>query len=370
MSSNSTSPHFFQTLIEKTNQAFFAYSIKEQRLVYSNNAFQAIISISEENQGAKELKNIVHPDDLPFVVDTVTELLEQRTVKKLEFRILENGEEEKWLCLNLSLLEEPVGEVLIVGHAEDVTQNRRYNDHLKRFSNKKNSVLNILTHDLAGPLGMIKNLSSTLAEEMQAGETEDALHILSLIERTSQYGSNLIQDFMAQEFLESSQTDLVTRRVNLVAKIQEAIEEYQGPRGELIAKRVEFKAEQEEVYAEIDDLKFLQVITNLISNSLKFTPDGGTITITLEEEEESVLVKVADTGVGIPEEFHASLFDKFTKARRQGLKGEKSVGMGMSICKTLVEWHQGQIWFESEVNVGTTFFIRLPKKSHNSPVTS
>jgi two-component system sensor histidine kinase VicK len=102
------------------------------------------------------------------------------------------------------------------------------------------------------------------------------------------------------------------------------------------------------------------VINNLISNSLKFTPDGGTISINLEERGEVVRISVSDTGIGIPEEYRESLFDKFSKARRPGLRGEASVGLGMSIIKTIVEWHQGKIWFDTEVNRGTTFCIEIP----------
>ncbi len=104
----------------------------------------------------------------------------------------------------------------------------------------------------------------------------------------------------------------------------------------------------------------MQVINNLISNALKFTPDGGSITISISEKDGIILISVADTGVGIPQKFHATLFDKFPESRRTGLKGEPSVGLGMSIIKTIVEWHHGEIWFESEENKGSTFYIRLP----------
>jgi two-component system sensor histidine kinase VicK len=74
-----------------------------------------------------------------------------------------------------------------------------------------------------------------------------------------------------------------------------------------------------------------------------------------------VVISISDTGIGIPKAFHDTLFEKFTSARRRGLKGEVSTGLGMSIIKTIVEWHGGSIWFNSEENVGTTFFIEIPK---------
>ena len=138
------------------------------------------------------------------------------------------------------------------------------------------------------------------------------------------------------------------------------MEEYQATQ-QLTGKTFHFLPDSDKIYLELDDFKFMQVINNLISNAIKFTPDGGEITVALEEKEDRVLIRVADTGIGIPEKFHATLFDKFTRARRTGIKGEPSVGLGMSIIKTIVEWHQGKIWFESRENKGTTFFIEVPK---------
>jgi two-component system sensor histidine kinase VicK len=80
-----------------------------------------------------------------------------------------------------------------------------------------------------------------------------------------------------------------------------------------------------------------------------------------KEDRGTVLIWVADNGIGIPKKYHASLFDKFTKARRPGLREEPTVGLGMSIIKTIVEWHKGKIWFESEEDKGTTFYVEIPR---------
>ncbi len=105
------------------------------------------------------------------------------------------------------------------------------------------------------------------------------------------------------------------------------------------------------------------MITNLISNSIKFTHDDGVITVRVEDKEErgTVLISVADNGIGIPNKYHTSLFDKFIRARRPGLRQEASIGLGMSIIKTIVEWHKGKIWFESKENEGTTFYVQILK---------
>lgn len=115
------------------------------------------------------------------------------------------------------------------------------------------------------------------------------------------------------------------------------------------------------MWVEIDDVKLLQVINNLLSNAVKFTHAGGIINIKLEETESTLLVAVRDNGIGIPEELQPFLFDEFTKARRKGLKGEETVGLGLSINKKLIEVQGGKIWVESREGEGTTFFIEIPK---------
>ena len=106
--------------------------------------------------------------------------------------------------------------------------------------------------------------------------------------------------------------------------------------------------------------KFTRVIDNILTNALKFTPLGGKININISKSNTIALLKIEDNGIGIPLHLQALIFDKFTTAGRRGTSGEKSLGLGMSICKKIVALHQGKIWFESKDNTGTTFFIELP----------
>ena len=106
----------------------------------------------------------------------------------------------------------------------------------------------------------------------------------------------------------------------------------------------------------------MQVIINLISNAQKFTGDDGKIEVVVEADEKEVIIQIQDNGIGIPKDLQPFLFDKFTRARRQGLKGEPSIGLGMSIIKTIIEWHEGSITFKSTEGKGTTFTIKIPRE--------
>ena len=359
MSLPHSSPAFLEALTENADLVVFAFDTETKKFAYLNPAFEKVWRKKRKSvmDNPEPLLKMVHPADKPHVQRVYQDLLEGVIISDIEFRIkLWNGT-ERWVCIRPLLLEE---EGLISGFAQDITAQKQYNDYLKKYSDKKNSVLNILSHDLAGPLGMIGSMADALQSDLKSNQNQDVHHLIRIIQQNSQHGVQMIQEFMKQEFLESTNVDLVKRRVDLVQALRESMEEYQKTQ-HMTHKNFHYLPAVKTMYLELDDNKFMQAINNLISNAIKFTPDGGDITVTLEEKEDSVLIKVADTGVGIPGKYHATLFDKFTRARRTGIKGEPSVGLGMSIIKTIVEWHQGHIWFESQESQGTTFYVEVPK---------
>lgn len=102
-----------------------------------------------------------------------------------------------------------------------------------------------------------------------------------------------------------------------------------------------------------------RVISNLLSNAIKHTPAGGTITLKLERRPVEVIVSVADTGSGIPEEYLGRIFEKFTQAENDA-RAHRGTGLGLTFCKMAVEAHGGRIWAQSEVGAGSTFSFALP----------
>jgi signal transduction histidine kinase len=107
--------------------------------------------------------------------------------------------------------------------------------------------------------------------------------------------------------------------------------------------------------------KIWRVVSNLISNAIKFSQAGAIIIVKAKEFKKEVRIEVKDQGIGIPDKLKAQVFNMFTDAKRPGTEGEKSFGLGLSICQQIVEKHNGRIWFESNIENGTTFYFSLPK---------
>jgi signal transduction histidine kinase len=109
-----------------------------------------------------------------------------------------------------------------------------------------------------------------------------------------------------------------------------------------------------------DREKLWRVFSNLIGNAIKFSAERGLITIRMESIENNILVSVQDNGIGIPAELQENVFDLSGKAKRKGTAGEASFGLGLVICKQIVELHNGKIWFATAQGSGTTFYVQLP----------
>jgi two-component system sensor histidine kinase VicK len=349
-------------LAEHDERICFAFDLTSNCFVYANPAFESFFQVPGNTATTGLLLEMVHPEDLDYLKESFTGLQPGEFKNKIEFRMCLPDKKEYALRLSLFLDKGQNSEGVLTGYLEDISGYKSQINKLHEFSNKKNAVLNILSHDLAGPLGSIQNLSQLLSRETNSLENKIVNQYLSMIEKISKKGIRLIQDFIKQEFLETAGSALLKKRINLVQPFETLIQEYIGSANEM-GQFFRFDCAQPQVFAAVDEPKFVQAVNNLLSNAVKFTPDGGTITLGLEEKQESLLITVADTGIGIPAKFHAGLFDKFNDARRAGLKGEPSVGLGMSIIKIIVDWHEGKIWFDTEENKGTTFYIEIAKSS-------
>jgi two-component system, OmpR family, sensor histidine kinase VicK len=210
---------------------------------------------------------------------------------------------------------------------------------------------------LKGPLTVSNTITQILDREVKDPKLK---RLIKTIEKVNQEAINLIRDLTQREFLETTEVVLVKKRIDIVTKLKEVMEEYEKSEKET-KRKFEFSSSKTRIFLNLDEAKFMQIINNLTTNALKFTKDDGIISLRLEDKKDKVLMIFSDNGIGIPEQYHSKLFEKFTDARRTGLRGEPTVGLGLSIVKILVEWHEGEIWFESKENVGTTFFIEFPK---------
>lgn len=195
-----------------------------------------------------------------------------------------------------------------------------------------------------------------MANSVPDGTAPHTPRYLALIKRSSAEAEALLRDML---YLAAFDADrLKKERTNLNNYLEEWFDLQQ-----IIAKEKEIcvtlAVPPEVVYAGIHPLNFRRVLDNLFTNALKFTPTGGRVSVGLTEHEGRPRLTVQDTGIGIPDELQPRIFDKFSSARRKGLSGEPSTGLGLFIAQQIVQRHRGKLWVESSEQNGTCFFIDL-----------
>jgi two-component system sensor histidine kinase VicK len=339
---------------------FFIYDLSKQNFVYINAAFEELWKRTTEELLANPalLLETIHPEDRDYVEDNYQQFLKYPEKTSLNFRIEWPYTTDRWLRLTAFPIRQADKVVWVSGLVEDASARKKNIFLMQKINARKDSMMEILSHDLRGPIGVVQNLVNLIEKKLPQHDNSKVHDWLKLIQTICRRNVDLIWDLVHQEFLESAVEKISKERLDLVWEIKEVIEQYRNAQ-ENISKVFELTYSQERIFVQVDSMKFMQVINNLISNAIKFTPDGGIIKIHVEKKEETILLTLSDNGIGIPEAMQPVLFDKFTRARRPGLKGEETVGLGMSIVKTIVEMHNGKISFKSKENKGTTFFIEI-----------
>jgi two-component system sensor histidine kinase VicK len=343
-------------LAEKSDVASFIFNIKSVAFVYVNPAFISLFNATKEQLTHDYLKGIIYAEDYAYAQKALSDLQNGTLTGNVQIRITAN-EKVKWIRIMASLSKDDEHDGMIYGNAVDITAEMESQRSFEKYANKKNAVLNILAHDLTGPLSMINMLTSSLKS---SNYDRAAIAQIDNIIKINKQATDLIRELTAREFLETADITLAKKRVNISQKVKEYVEEYQ--KSTLDIKRTfNFLTSPSNIFIKVDEPKFIQILNNLTTNALKFTNENGTITITIEDKGNLVLFSVKDDGIGIPENYMDVLFDKFTDARRKGLQGEPTIGLGMFVIKNIIEWHNGNVWVDSVENKGTTVFFEIPK---------
>lgn len=225
---------------------------------------------------------------------------------------------------------------------------------LEHNSQEKDRILRTVAHDLRNPIGGIVSLTNVMLDD---DFTEEQKSLLKLVNDTSNNSLELINEILEATNLSSSSINKEPVEINsLVNNSVEILSFKAAEKDQQII--TELLDHPKKVF--ISQEKIWRVISNLISNAIKFSPNHADIKVKVMNGSDEVKISVSDNGIGIPDNIKNEVFNIFTNAKRPGTAGEKSFGLGLSICQQIMENHNGKIWFESNAGKGTTFYISLP----------
>jgi len=233
-------------------------------------------------------------------------------------------------------------------------------DHLDELNQTKNKLFSIIAHDLRGPIGSTSTFLELLTTHESEFSKQEILENLILIKDSSNATFKLLENLLTWARAQKGEIVFNPKRNNLFKLVQSNID--------LFASNTENKKIQivneinPELIFEFDLEMINTVMRNLINNAIKYTNEDGLITISAKEFEDNIEISVEDTGIGMDNDNAELLFiTDLKRNRKEGTKGEKGTGLGLILCREFVTKHNGNIWAESELDLGSTFKFTLPR---------
>jgi len=354
----------FRTIAE---QSSIGVIIQQEGIIqFSNKAVSEILEYSLEeinNQAVENLYKIVHKDDLPLLIEKFEGKQSdgKESIDQFELRILSKLGTVKWI----SIFNKPIiylGEKATLSTLIDISDKKRVEEELREVSRLKSDLLSRTSHELKTPLVSIKGYADLLLSQHYDGLDFYTISVLHEIKQGCSRLESLIKDLLETSKLESEEIELNKSEEDLTFLIKFCIRDIQG----LIETRKHklLLEIQNNLVTLFEKEKIYDVIINLLSNSIKYTPPNGTIKVNAEIKDNQYIISFADDGIGLTEDEKLKIFKKFGKVERYG-KGldviSEGSGLGLYISKKIIELHGGEIWVESEGrNKGSTFYFSLP----------
>lgn len=342
--------------------------------IYSNAACNDLLNIStHESLTRSSFLASVHPDDRSAVEVFLEESRQNGTKFEEEFRVIYSDESLEWICVEgkgFASEGERLPRILGVARkiteqkrsAEDLAQvhdrEKRARDEAVAASRSKDFFLAFVSHELRSPLNAILGWAKILLTRQVDDETRK--NALETIEKSARFQTKLIDDLVDSARVASGKLKLEYRPANLYEIVNAS---FQAQTPAAASHQIEFTfvsdIDQIPIYGDAGRLQ--QVFGNLLSNALKFTPDGGSIAIDIHTTRDTAVVAVSDSGQGIERELLPNIFQQFAQGDISEVKRNTGLGLGLSIVNVLVEKHGGSVQAESAgLGKGSTFTVVLP----------
>jgi two-component system, OmpR family, phosphate regulon sensor histidine kinase PhoR len=231
----------------------------------------------------------------------------------------------------------------------------------KKLSEIKNDFINNMTHEFKTPLATISLAVDALRNEKVVGDREKSGYFTGIIKEENRRMNKQVETILQASLLDRQEQQLNLRSLHAHLIIQEALENFQlqleGKGG-----RSELQMNAKNDLIEADEVHFMNLITNLIDNAVKYSKEGLLIRITTHSTTKSLVIRIEDNGIGMSKETQRRIFEKFYRAHTGNLHNVKGFGLGLSYVKTIVDAHRGKIKVDSIIGKGTTFTLEFPLK--------
>jgi PAS domain S-box-containing protein len=340
---------------------------------YVNPAWTAFSGLDLEASRRRGWLGVVHPDDVPALRDAWSRARASRRPEQVELRYHAADGSWRWFVSRLAPVADERGEVVRwIGAGVDIDDRKRAEAEreallarVEEADRRKTVFLGVLSHELRNPLAPLRN-AAWLLERAPAG-SDQARFAVGVVGRQVEQLARLVDDLLDVTRIARGKVQLRRRKVDVAEVACRTAEDHR----ELLAGRgvaLETVAPAEPVWVSADATRIAQVIGNLLGNAAKFTDAGGRVTLSVAQEEGRAVVRVADTGIGMPPAMLAHVFEPFVQVEDAPRSARGGLGLGLALVKGLVELHGGTVEARSEgAGRGSEVTVRLPILTGDEP---
>jgi len=347
----------YRTIFENSAAAITLVDANEQ-IISWNRCAEELLGMNKEDLYLKPVKSL-YPEGQWEKIRTL-DVGQKGIQRHLETRMIRKDGELIDVDVSLSILKNSDGKIMgSIGVTTDITDRKRAEKGLKEAMETKSQFISTVSHELRTPLASMKEAVSIVADEVAGKLSKDQRHFLGIAKRNAERLSRLINQVLDFQKLSANKMKFRMVENDIGEVVKEACHTMI-----LYAKEKQTKLsvelDNDLPKAMFDSDGIMQILTNLISNAIKFTPENGQVTVSVKHEGENLAIRVSDTGMGVPKENLPKLFEPFYQITQAGKEQVKGTGLGLPIVSKIVAAHNGRIDVESEVGAGTTFTVFLP----------
>jgi signal transduction histidine kinase len=265
-------------------------------------------------------------------------------------------------ALEQTLVQQRNEMVLLSQHIIESNQKLEVaNQELRQLDEMKSRFISVAAHELRNPLASILGYLELLQEDGFSDLTPDQQQCIEVIQRSSQRLLSITNNLLDITRIEVGRIELDLQRINLLTLVENVATELQ-PKITAKKQMLLLDSSPELPMALCDETRSSQILTNLLSNAIKYTPERGKITVRLglDKDPQFIVLAVSDNGIGIAPEDQNKIFRSFFRGANVHLSGESGTGLGLNVTRSLAELQGGRIWFESQLNKGSTFYVTFP----------
>jgi PAS domain S-box-containing protein len=325
---------------------------------FVNPFFLSLTGYAEaEVLGKNWFENFLPPSHQESVQALFSEVLTQNTYPYYQDAILTKSGEARSIAWNNTMLQDSNGKTIgTISIGEDITERQKVEE-------MKNEFIGIVSHELRTPLTAIQMSLGLLKTGIYANKPEKAQRMIEIALIDTNRLVNLVNDILDLERLESGRAVLEKTVCRAADLMQQAVN---GVQAIAAQQNLTLKIAPTDaiVWAAADTI--LQTLTNLLSNAIKFSPANAVIQLCAERQADTVLFQISDQGRGIPADKLETIFGRFQQVDASDAREKGGTGLGLPICRSIIERHGGKIWAESPPGAGSTFFFTLPIPSEGN----